>query len=72
MVFVIKLFNKKGMVAVGKMNAGSGGTGIEFFPSTVYAKLNNQTKTVRLGSRSGISFHREIGSNEIHILGEER
>jgi hypothetical protein len=32
---VIKQFHEKGMVAVGKMNAGSGGTGIEFFPPTV-------------------------------------
>jgi len=32
---IIKKFHEMGLVAVGKMNAGSGGTGIEFFPSTI-------------------------------------
>jgi len=37
---VINNFHKLGMVPVGKMNAGSGGTGIEFFPPTISKEEN--------------------------------
>lgn len=39
---VINKFHKLGLVPVGKMNAGSGGTGIEFFPPTVSKKENKR------------------------------
>ena len=39
---VIKKFHDKKMVAVGKMNAGSGGTGIEFFPPTIPFEENKK------------------------------
>lgn len=39
---VIADFHAKGLVAVGKMNAGSGGTGIEFFPPTVGPEVTLQ------------------------------
>lgn len=38
-VSIIHTFHKSGMVAVGKMNAGSGGAGIEIFPPSSLSKI---------------------------------
>jgi hypothetical protein len=57
---VIKDFHSKGRVAVGKMNAGSGGAGIEFFPPSlsnhaIHLKLNSLIQSAEKEYGRGIS-----------------
>jgi hypothetical protein len=78
---VIQKFHELGMIAVGKMNAGSGGTGIEFFPPSVSMdenkkRLENLFKTVvdKYGAKSyktmfPIRFFQFVRSSSYNLYG---